>query len=112
MRRRSRSTTRCGEVRHAARATHLAFIDPKTKQTPTVNVYNNEGYGALLNNLFNTFDALVKRSAQFVDLHDVHTESLPACSRGPTAGNADAIYAELIVNPAATRAWCRRASWL
>ena len=43
----------------------LAMTDPKTKQPPTINLYNTPGYGTALPNFGMTIDAVAKRGVQF-----------------------------------------------
>ena len=77
-----------------AMAEAVKFDDPKTKQPPTVNVYNASGYGDLLPNFNNTIDALVKRGTHFA-ICDMATQFFSKQLAG-TSGNADAIYKELV----------------
>ncbi len=45
----------------AAMTQRTLFNDPKTKQPPTVNLFNAAGYGAALTNRGNTLDNVLKR---------------------------------------------------
>lgn len=77
-----------------AMAEAVKFDDPKTKQPPTVNVYNAAGYGEALPNFGNTIDALVKRGTHFA-ICDMATQFFSRQVAGPS-GSADAIYKELV----------------
>ena len=77
-----------------AMAEAVKFEDPKTKQPPTVNVYNAAGYGEALPNFGNTIDALVKRGTHFA-ICDMATQFFSKQAAGPS-GSADAVYKELV----------------
>ncbi|MGE3511867.1 MAG: twin-arginine translocation signal domain-containing protein [Vicinamibacterales bacterium] len=74
----------------------LDFTDPKTKQAPTKNLLNADGYGMSLPNLGNTLDAVRKRGTRFA-ICDMATRFVARQVAGST-GNADAIYKELVAN--------------
>lgn len=77
-----------------AMAEAVKFEDPKTKQPPTVNVYNAAGYGEALPNFGNTIDALVKRGTHFA-ICDMATQFFSRQAAG-SSGTADAVYKELV----------------
>lgn len=73
------------------------FLDPKTKQAPTVNLFNSPAYGGALTNRGNTIESLTKRG--------VHLGVCQVSSRGYAAGIAtaagstpDAIFKEMVAN--------------
>jgi intracellular sulfur oxidation DsrE/DsrF family protein len=76
------------------------FLDPKTKQPPTVNVYNSTAYGRdfpQLTNRGTTLDSLIKRG--------LHIGVCQVSSRGYAAGMAmatgmtqDAVFEEMKAN--------------
>lgn len=73
------------------------FNDPKTKQPPTINLFNSTGYGDALTNRGNTLDSLLKRG--------LHLAVCQTATRGnagriaaATGGTAEAIYNELVAN--------------
>jgi intracellular sulfur oxidation DsrE/DsrF family protein len=70
------------------------FDDPKTKQRPTINVFNSTAYGTLLANGNTTLDALAKRGVHFA-VCQMATRRLSATIAEATGGNADAVYNEL-----------------
>lgn len=69
--------------------------DPKTKQPPTINVYNAAGNDGLPS-MGNTVDALVKRGVHFA-VCQMATRFFAGMLAG-TGGNADAVYNELVAN--------------
>jgi intracellular sulfur oxidation DsrE/DsrF family protein len=74
----------------------LKFNDPNTKQPPVVNVFNGTGYGMALTNFGTTIDALVKHGTRFA-ICDAATHFVAGQLAGQ-AGNADAIYKELVAS--------------
>ena len=71
------------------------FTDPKTKQPPTINVYNSTAYGP--ENLANrgiTVDALIKRGVHFA-VCGLSTRANATFIAQKTGGKADDIFAEL-----------------
>jgi len=73
------------------------FPDPKTKQPPTVNLFNSTAYGGALTNRGNTLDSLIKRG--------VHLGVCQVSSRGYAGGMAmatgstqDAVFKEMASN--------------
>jgi intracellular sulfur oxidation DsrE/DsrF family protein len=73
------------------------FDDPKTKQRPMINLYNAEGYGALLPSLGTTLDSLVKRGVHFA-VCQMATRRLAGIIAMASGGTADAAYNELVAN--------------
>jgi hypothetical protein len=74
-----------------------SFNDPKTKQPPTVNLFNSTAYGAALTNRGTTLDSLLKRG--------LHLGVCQMSSRGYAAGMAmatgatpEAVYNEMVAN--------------
>src|SRR5581483_1639703 len=74
----------------------LDFIDPKTKQRPTTNLYNSDAYGTALPNFGTTIETLVKRGVVFA-VCQMATRFF-AMNFAGGSGNADAIYSELASN--------------
>jgi intracellular sulfur oxidation DsrE/DsrF family protein len=73
------------------------FDDPKTKQRPTINVYNSTTHGALLPSGGTTLDALGKRGVHFA-VCQMATRRLAGTIAEATGGNADIVYNELTAN--------------
>ncbi len=73
------------------------FLDPKTKQVPTVNVFMTTGYGDLLNNGDVTIDAMAKRGVRFA-VCTLGTRAAASLIARKTGANADAIFKELTEN--------------
>ena len=70
--------------------------DPKTKQPPTLNVYNTAGYDDLPS-LGTTVDTVVKRGVHF-GVCQMATTFFSGMLAKASGGNADAIYKELVAN--------------
>jgi hypothetical protein len=70
--------------------------DSKTKQPPTINLYNASGYDDLAS-MGTTVDTLVKHGAQFA-VCQVATRFFSGMLAKSPGGNADAIYNELVAN--------------
>ena len=82
----------------AALAEHAApFEDPKTKQTPKVNIYNSRDYAGLLPSRGGTLDALTKRGVQIAVCSSA-TRAMAGVIARESGGNTDAVYAEMIAN--------------
>jgi intracellular sulfur oxidation DsrE/DsrF family protein len=73
------------------------FVDPKTKQVPTLNVYMTTGYGEQLKNGNVTFDAMAKRGARFA-VCSLATRAAAGLIAQKTGANVDAIVKELTDN--------------
>jgi intracellular sulfur oxidation DsrE/DsrF family protein len=79
----------------AERAGH--FVDPKTKQVPTVNVYMTSGYGDQLKNNNVTIDAMAKRGVRFA-VCSLATRAAANLIAQKTGSNVDAMFKELTEN--------------
>jgi intracellular sulfur oxidation DsrE/DsrF family protein len=73
------------------------FTDPKTKQPPTLNLYNSTAYGPGLNNRGNTLDSLLKRGIHMA-VCQVSTRGNATTMAAATGGTADAVYNEMVAN--------------
>ena len=80
----------------ATLAQAISFDDPKTKQRPTVNVYNAAGYDGLAS-MGTTVDTLIKRGVQF-GVCQMATRFFAGNLARANGGNADAVYAEVVAN--------------
>ena len=74
-----------------------SFLDPKTKQAPTVNLFNATGYGPQLPNRGNTIDALLKRGLH-MGVCQVSTRGYAGAIAMAVGSTQDAIFAELKAN--------------
>ena len=72
----------------------LNFVDPKTKEAPSTNLYNAPGYGLSLTNLGTTIDAVTKRGVYFA-VCDTATHFVSAQLAPMIGSTADAIYKDL-----------------
>jgi intracellular sulfur oxidation DsrE/DsrF family protein len=73
------------------------FVDPKTKQVPTTNLYLAGGYGEALKNVNVTIDQMAKRGVRFA-VCAMATRAAAQLAAQKTGGNADAIFKELTEN--------------
>jgi intracellular sulfur oxidation DsrE/DsrF family protein len=73
------------------------FLDPKTKQAPTTNVYLASGYDDALRNGNVTIDAMAKRGVRFA-VCGMATRAAAQLIAQKSGGNVDAIYKELTDN--------------
>lgn len=73
------------------------FLDPKTKQVPTINVYMASGYGEELRNVNVTIDQMAKRGVRFA-VCSLATRAAAQVASQKTGGNVDAIFKELTEN--------------
>ena len=71
------------------------FNDPKTKQPPTVNLFN--AADADLSNFGTTVDTLIKRGVHFA-VCQMATQLFAGQLARATGGNADAVYNEIVAN--------------
>ena len=78
-------------------STRSKFEDPKTKQPPTANVFNFEGYGDLLSNRGTTVNSLLKQGVQLA-VCSTATRGVAGAIAKATGGNTDTINSELIAN--------------
>ncbi len=75
--------------------TRMGLIDPRTKQPPTVNLFNSQSRE--LPSVGVTIDSLVKRGAH-VAVCQMATRFLAGLIADATKGNADAVYQEIAAN--------------
>jgi intracellular sulfur oxidation DsrE/DsrF family protein len=73
------------------------FVDPKTNQVPTHNVYLASGYGETLRNVNVTIDQLAKRGVRFA-VCSMATRAAAQLIATKTGANADAVFKELTEN--------------
>ena len=73
------------------------FVDPKTKQVPTTNVYMAGGYGDALRNGNVTIDQLMKRGVRLA-VCALATHAAAQVAAQKTGGNVDEIFKELTDN--------------
>ncbi len=73
------------------------FMDPKTKQPPTLNLYNSAAYGPALNNRGNTLDSLIKRGIHMA-VCQVSTRGNAATMAAASGATANAVYNEMVAN--------------
>jgi len=73
------------------------FVDPKSKQVPTINVYLATGYGDLLKNGNVTLDAMAKRGVRFA-VCSLATRAAASLIGQKTGANVDAVFKELTEN--------------
>jgi len=72
--------------------------DPKTNQSPTVNLYNTPGYGVALPNFGVTIGALAQRGVHFA-ICQMATRRIAGQIAATVSGStADSIYNELVAN--------------
>src|SRR4051812_520940 len=71
--------------------------DPKTKQAPTVNVYNSAEHAGLLPSRGTTLDSLTKQGVQ-IAVCSMATRGIADVIAGKIGGNGEAINKELIAN--------------
>jgi intracellular sulfur oxidation DsrE/DsrF family protein len=75
----------------------VQLTDPKTKQPPTINLYYSVDYGTDLPNYGSTIQDLVKAGTHFA-ICGMASRGVAESIATETAGNADAIYRELMAN--------------
>ena len=78
-------------------ADRMKFNDPKTNAPPTVNVYQQSGYGMALPNRGTTFDMLVKRGVHFA-VCDMATRAYAGIIAGKLSLKTEEVYEELKAN--------------
>jgi hypothetical protein len=78
-------------------AQRLSFNDPKTKQSPEVNLFNASGYGATLANFGVTLDSVTKRGGHLAVCR-VATRNFAGAVATATGGQVEKINEELIAN--------------
>ena len=75
----------------------LEFIDPKSKEAPTVNLYNAAGYGMQLTNLGTTIDSVLKRGTR-IAICDQATRFTASGVARATGSTVDAVYNDFKAN--------------
>jgi len=75
----------------------LDLVDPKTKQAPTVNLFNTPGYGPELPNFGLTIDSVAKIGVHFA-ICQMATRRLAGQIAKAVGGTSDAIYDDLVAN--------------
>lgn len=75
----------------------LEFIDPKTKQAPTTNLYESTDYGFGLPNFGTTISSLVQKGVH-IAVCDMATHFIAGLLADKTHGEVDGIYHELVSN--------------
>lgn len=81
-----------------ALAEHALFTDPKTKQTPTVNLlFQADGYNTLLPNRGVTLEALIKRGVRFA-VCSLATRGIAAAAARKSGAKVDDVVKELTDN--------------
>jgi intracellular sulfur oxidation DsrE/DsrF family protein len=75
----------------------IRFVDPRTQQPPTINVYQSSAYGMQLPNRGTTFDVLIRRGVQFA-VCDMATRAFAGIIAGKVGAKADDVYADLRAN--------------
>jgi hypothetical protein len=78
----------------AALAERAAFSDPKTKQPPTINVFQVAGYGPSLGNQGVLLDAVLKRGVRLA-VCALATRASASLIARQTGGKVDEIFTEL-----------------
>jgi len=73
------------------------FVDPKTNNVPTINVFMVSGYGDTLKNGNVTIDQMAKRGVRFA-VCAMATRAAAQVAARKTGGNVDAIVKELTEN--------------
>jgi uncharacterized protein (DUF927 family) len=75
----------------------IKFVDPKTQQAPTVNVYQTAGYGMQLPNRGTTLDQMVKRGTHFA-ICDMATHAFAGMAATKAGLKAEEVYQEMRAN--------------
>jgi intracellular sulfur oxidation DsrE/DsrF family protein len=75
----------------------VVIDDPKTKQRPTINLFNVGTYGLDLPNLGTTIPDVVKRGVHFA-VCQMATKFFSGMLAQATGGSADAVYNEIVAN--------------
>jgi intracellular sulfur oxidation DsrE/DsrF family protein len=73
------------------------FVDPKTRQVPTSNIYLASGYGDSLRNGNVTIDQLAKRGVRYA-VCSMATRAAAQLIATKSGANADAVFKELTEN--------------
>ena len=75
----------------------VQMTDPRTKQPPTTNLFYSVDYGTDLTNYVSTIQDLVKVGTHFA-ICGMASRGVAESIAADTAGNADAVYSELMAN--------------
>lgn len=75
----------------------IKFVDPKTQQPPTVNVYRKKDYGMQLPNRGTTLDVMIDRGVHFA-VCDMATRAYAGIIAGKLSLKNDEVYKELKEN--------------
>jgi len=75
----------------------LEFKDPKTKEAPSTNLYNVEGYGLALPNLGSTIESVTRRGA-IIAICDLATHFAASQLAAAAGSSADTIYKDFTSN--------------
>jgi hypothetical protein len=81
----------------AALSEHASFVDPKTKQPATINVYQASGYNELLSSRGTTLKTLIDHGARFA-ICALATRGIASQAARATGGKVDDIFKELVDN--------------
>ena len=79
----------------------LEFVDPKTKEAPTANLYNAAGYGMQLTNLGTTIDSVIKKGVRIAICDQATRFTASGLARAMNT-TTDAIYNDLKANAVAS----------
>jgi hypothetical protein len=75
----------------------LEFKDPKTKESPTTNLYQSSGYGLTLPNLGTTIES-VRKKGTYIAICDQATRFAAQGIAGMTGSTMDAVYKDFQAN--------------
>ncbi|MBI3402063.1 MAG: hypothetical protein HY048_11635 [Acidobacteria bacterium] len=75
----------------------LEFKDPKTKESPTTNLYQSSAYGLTLPNLGTTIEA-VRKKGTYIAICDQATRFAAQGVAGMTGSTMDAVYKDFQAN--------------
>jgi intracellular sulfur oxidation DsrE/DsrF family protein len=75
----------------------LEFRDPKTKESPTTNLYQSSAYGLTLPNLGTTIEA-VRKKGTYIAICDQATRFAAQGVAGMTGSTMDAVYKDFQAN--------------
>ena len=79
----------------AALSQRIAFSDPKTKEAPSVNVYQASGYGSTLKNNGVTLDSLTRRGMRLAVCQMSTRANANAIVQQLGSGTVDDVFKEL-----------------
>jgi intracellular sulfur oxidation DsrE/DsrF family protein len=78
-------------------AERINFVDPKSKMSPSSNLYNSENYGNSLSNRGTTIESLTKQGVQLA-VCSVATRGIAGAIAEAMGAKTDDINAELVAN--------------